>query len=234
MAAVRKKRPKRLEPGTGRQAEKSAATRQAAIEGAIECFVKLGYARSSTIEIAKLARVSRGAMIYHFPTKRKLLEATVEYIIEERIRTFMRDIRKIGSEDERRAGESIEVYWRHLHTKLFTAYHELTIAARTDRELARVMRHATSRFEREWHGAMRKAFPEWEEKGALFDLAMDVTQFLLEGMALNNLSHDAQARRKRIREYLKSRLGEILAAEGPDGERAVQLLLQSASSEAAP
>lgn len=96
------------------------------------------------------------------------------------------------------------------------------------------MRHATARLEREWYRAMRKAFPEWEDKGASFDLAMDVTQFLLEGLALNSLSHDAQTRRRRIREYLKSRLGAILAAERPDGQLAAKFLLQSASSEAAP
>lgn len=219
--------------GNGRQAEKSAATRLAAIEGAVQCFLKLGYARSSTIEIAKVAGVSRGAMIYHFPTKRHLLEATVEHIISERIRAFKRDMQKIDSREDRLNQRGIDIYWRHLHSPLFTAYHELTVASRTDPELARVMRAATARFDREWLQAIRDVFPEWADKGALFDLAMDVSQFLLEGMALNRLSHDARKRRERIREYLKSRLIEIFnAAEQPDRELAVQAFLNSAPKHA--
>ncbi len=214
---------------TGRQAEKSAATRRAAIEGAIECFLTLGYARSSTIEISKVADVSRGAMIYHFPTKRDLLEATVEYIITERINAFTSEIRKVGlSESDRRAQKGIDIYWKHLHSRLFTAFHELMVAARTDPELAKVMRTATRRFETEWYRAIREVFPEWANKGALFDLAMDLTQFLLEGMALNRVSHDARKRRERIREYLKARLIEILnSGEEPSTSRAVQQFVKS-------
>jgi AcrR family transcriptional regulator len=217
---------------SGLQAAKSAATRTAAIEGAIECLIKTGYARTSTIEIAKRANVSRGAMIYHFPTKRRLLDAIVEYIIAERIRQFTDAMRSSSlTEEDRRDQKGIDVYWQHLHSRLFTAFHELVVASRTDPELARVMRVANTRFEREWHKTVKELFPEWKDKGPLFDLAMDVTQFLLEGMALNKFAHDARQRRERIRDYLKSRLREIfLAGENPDKKGAVQEFMRSAKN----
>lgn len=216
--------------GAGRQAEKSAATRQAAIEGAIECFLKLGYSRTSTTEIARVARVSRGAMIHHFPTKRKLLEATVAYIVTERIRAMSREMLQLNLATDRAATSGIDIYWKHLHSRLFTAWHELMIAARTDRELARVMRTGTAKFDREWSRAVRVMFPEWADKGVLFDLAMDLVQFLLEGMALNRLSHDARQRRDRMREYLKNRIADIFAAgEDPDHDRAIRQFLAQAS-----
>ena len=212
------------------QAERSAATRQATIEAAVDCFVKMGYARSSTIEISKRARVSRGAMIYHFPTKRKLLEATVEYIISERIRRFKADMNPQGlSVEDRLSQYGIDIYWKHLNSRLFTAFHELVTASRTDAELARVLRAATVRFDKVWHQTVQDLFPEWKGKDALLGLAVDLTRFLLEGMALNKLTHDARQRRLRIREYLKSRLREILAAgERTDMERAVQDFLRAA------
>lgn len=217
--------------GAGRQAQKSAATRQAAIEGAIDCFLKLGYSRSSTTEIARVAGVSRGAMIHHFPTKRKLLEATVAYIVTERIRAMSRDMLKLNLTRDRAATSGIDVYWKHLHSRLFTAWHELMIAARTDRELARVMRAGTAQFEREWARAVRIMFPEWAEKGVLFELAMDLVQFLLEGMALNRLSHDARQRRERVREYLKNRIADIFAAgTDPDHDHAIRQFLAHAAS----
>jgi AcrR family transcriptional regulator len=201
-----------LSRSTGWQAEKSAATRLAAIEGAIECFLALGYARSSTVEIARVARLSRGAMIHHFPTKRALLDATVRYIVSERVKAMAHDMSKLNLVGDRAVTRGIDVYWRHLHTRLFTAWHELVVASRTDPELARVMRAGTAQFEREWHRAVKEMFPDWAEKGALFELAMDLVQFLLEGMALNRLSHDARRRRERIREYLKIRIEDIFDA----------------------
>lgn len=217
---------------TGLQAAKSEATRRAAIEGAIDCFVTIGYSRSSTIEIAKRARVSRGAMIHHFPTKRKLLEATVEYIISERIRRFAAGLRKAAlTEQDRREQRGIDVYWQHLHSRLFTAFHELVIASRTDAELERVMRAATVRFDREWYATIQEVFPEWSDKGPLLDLAMDLSQFLLEGMALNKFSHDAKQRRQRILEYLKLRLRDILvggSADPPRPDAAVSEFLRNA------
>lgn len=195
-----------------KQAAKSAATRRAAIEGAIECFLTLGYARTSTVEIAKVAKISRGAMIYYFPTKRKLLEATVDYIIEERIRAYQDDMRKLAASEASRRQTGIDIYWKHLNTRLFTAFHELTVASRTDPELARVMRSATAKFEKAWLRNIKEQFPEWADKGPLLDLAMDLTQFLLEGMALNRLTHDAKRRRTLILEYLKNRLAEIFEA----------------------
>jgi AcrR family transcriptional regulator len=227
LAPVRKE--SRQQRPTGRQAEKSAATRLAAIRGAIDCFVEIGYARSSTIEIAKRARVSRGAMIHHFPTKRRLLEACVEYIIDERIRQYRSAIRRSAlTREDREAQKGLDVYWNHLHSRLFIAFQELTMASRTDPELARVMRAANARFEREWHEAIKEMFPEWKDRGPLFDLAMDLSQFLLEGMALNKLSHDAERRRDRVRDYLKARLKEIFrAGESAEGDGAVQQFVRS-------
>jgi AcrR family transcriptional regulator len=227
LAPVRKE--SRLQRATGRQAEKSAATRLAAIRGAVDCFVEIGYARSSTIEIAKRAQVSRGAMIHHFPTKRRLLEAVVEHIVTERIRQFRDAMRRNAlTREDREAQKGLDVYWNHLHSRLFTAFNELTHASRTDPELARVMRAATARFEREWHEAVKEMFPEWKDRGPLFDLAMDLSQFLLEGMALNKLSHDAERRRDRVRDYLKARLKEIFkAGDGSEVDGAVQQFVRS-------
>jgi AcrR family transcriptional regulator len=214
----------------GRQAEKSAATRRAAVEAAVDCFVTMGYARSSTVEISKRARVSRGAMIYHFPTKRKLLEAAVEFIISERIRCFTADMRLAAlTAEDRLSMRGIDIYWKHLNSRLFTAFHELVTASRTDAELARVLKAETARFDKVWYQTVQDLFPEWRGKDALLGLALDLTRFLLEGMTLNKLSHDARQRRQRIREYLKSRLREILAAgDSPDRESAVQNFLRSA------
>ena len=64
------------------QEERSAETRTRLLDAAIECLLKLGYAGTTTTEIATRAKVSRGAQLHHYPTKQELLTAAVEHLFE--------------------------------------------------------------------------------------------------------------------------------------------------------
>jgi len=192
----------------GRQAEKSSATRQTILKAGVQCFWELGYANTSTNIIADRAGISRGAMVHHFPKKRDLLEAIVEYIMEQRIKSFTSQVRKLKQEHP--DAEALDIYWDHLNTRLFTAYHELVVASRTDADLKAVMRKATQKFEKEWFENVQEVFPEWQGLGEMYQLAMDVTQFTMEGMALNRLAHDAKLRQERVRNLLRALNNELL------------------------
>ncbi|MFI2533416.1 TetR/AcrR family transcriptional regulator, partial [Rhodococcus erythropolis] len=66
------------------QAERTAAMRGRLLDAAVESLVELGYARTSTQEIARRAGVSRGTQLHHFPTKESLVVAAVEYLVDKR------------------------------------------------------------------------------------------------------------------------------------------------------
>ena len=52
-------------------------------------------------------------------------------------------------------------------------------------------------------------FAEWQDRGDRFLLAMDVTKFMMEGMAAGQLMTNRDARVKRLLSYLSDRLEEI-------------------------
>ena len=214
---------------TSRQAEKSLQTRERTLKATVDCFYELGYANTSTKKVADRANISRGAMIHHFPSKQSLLTAAVDYIIDKRIESFTADIEKNLKDQQARLERGLDIYWKHLHTRYFVAYHELTVAARTDKELQPVMKKAARKFEDRWQQAILEVFPEWKDTGPLIQLAMDVTQFSFEGMALNKLTHDAQARQKLLVSYIKSRVADMFEAAGTGNhDKAVaQFLLDS-------
>ncbi|MBB6426716.1 TetR/AcrR family transcriptional regulator [Sphingopyxis sp. JAI128] len=60
------------------QAERTEETRRRAIDAAIRCLSRDGYTATTTIRVAEEAKISRGGMLHHFPTKTDLIVAVAE------------------------------------------------------------------------------------------------------------------------------------------------------------
>lgn len=63
------------------QAERTDETRGKLLEAAVLVLRRKGYAGFRTDEVARVARVSRGALQYHFRTKDSLVLATAEHLL---------------------------------------------------------------------------------------------------------------------------------------------------------
>jgi AcrR family transcriptional regulator len=57
---------------------KSAVSSQQIVDAAIRVLARQGYAKTSLLEIAKEAGMSKGALHYHYPTKEALIHAVLE------------------------------------------------------------------------------------------------------------------------------------------------------------
>lgn len=80
--AVRTTKPRRPAVRKRRtQAERSDETRGRVIEAAAEVLRRKGYAGLRTDEVSRVAKVSRGAQQYHFPTKDSLVLATAAHLL---------------------------------------------------------------------------------------------------------------------------------------------------------
>jgi AcrR family transcriptional regulator len=195
---------KEIEP-TGWQAQKSAATRKLIVESAIACFIELGYARTTTSAIAQKAGVSRGAMLHHFHSKSDVVRAAVEHLHAKRIKAF----RRAGQRTQRgrnRIRANLNAYWQHVRHPLFVAFFELMVAARTDAELAAILEPAQQAFEDEWHRTAREVFPEWPDDNGNFDVALDLTRHVIEGMAISLMVTNGPERDQRVLTYLEEQL----------------------------
>jgi len=202
----------------GWQAQKSAATRNLIVEAAIKCFVDLGYARTTTTAIADKAGLSRGAMLHHFPSKVDIVRAAVEHLHAKRLRAFRRAVQRSPVEGDR-VRSNLDAYWQHVRHPMFVAFFELVVAARTDPELAAILRPAQEAFEDEWHRTAREVFTEWRTDDPNFDVALDLTRYVLEGMAISFLVHKEDERDRRVLNYLEDKLRELRDGRAPKQER---------------
>src|SRR5438046_1922785 len=126
------------------QEERSAATRGKLMDATIECLVDLGYSATTTTVIAERAGVSRGAQLHHFPTKAELVAAAITDVAQRIGLELQTDAARLPSGADRPA-VAVDLLWSRFTTPLFTAWLELTVAARTDKELRKRLRSVEER-----------------------------------------------------------------------------------------
>lgn len=127
-------------------AERSADTRRALLRAAIRSLHQYGYSATTTMILAELAGVSRGAMHHQFPTKSHLMTFVVESVYEDELRAY--DERLRGVDDPR---ERLLMYprmtWEVLGRPSGLAVLEIMQASRSDPDLAAKLRPIQARIE---------------------------------------------------------------------------------------
>lgn len=192
----------------GWQARKSEATRNQIISAAIHCIVESSYSNTTTMKIAEKAGLSRGAMLHHFPSKIDIIRAVVEYLHEKRLHAFRRSVQELP-EGQDRVRLAVRSYWEHVNHPLYIAIFELSVAARTDDELSDILIPAQRAFDRAWYETAREVFPEWQSDPEAFDLALNLTQQLMEGMSISHFTHARETNEEALLVYLEDRLREL-------------------------
>lgn len=175
---------------------KSLRTRRRILQTAERLFVEIGYHEATNARIAEAAQLTRGAMLYHFPTRESLVEAAVDYIQSERARLF-EQAAEDAPHGADRTDHAIESYWRLLSSVSFVAFAELESAARVDPLLRERLRPAQEAFDRAQVSDHMFDLVQAGE-GPRFQASRDVARFLLEGLARAHLAYDAEARTDRM------------------------------------
>lgn len=184
---------------------KSQRTRARILDAAMRLFAEIGYHAATNGMIADAAKLTRGAMLYHFATREELVEAAVAHIEVERARLF--EAAALASAAPNGQGQdaseaAIDAYWALLHEPAFIAFAELEAAARTEPMLRPRLAAAQAAFDRAQVGG---GFGAMAQAGAdpRFQASRDLGRFLLEGMARGAMTYDQGARRERLLAVVK-------------------------------
>jgi AcrR family transcriptional regulator len=190
---------------------KSRRTRARILGVAMRLFAEQGYHPATNAVIAEAAGLTRGAMLYHFPTREALLEAAIPFIQAERARSFERITHQMPSGADR-TDHAIDSYWRLLHEPAFVAFGELEAAARTDERLSARLRDAQAAFDK---AQVTEHMFEMVQAGAgpRFQASRDLARFVLEGLARAHLAYDAEGRTDRVLSVVK-RAARMLNRKG--------------------
>ncbi|MGB0919902.1 MAG: TetR/AcrR family transcriptional regulator [Alphaproteobacteria bacterium] len=202
----------------GWQARKSAQTRVWILEAAIDCLGEVGYAGTTTQLIARRADISRGAMLHHYATKADLIAGVIEYTFFQRMKQLSAQVADLSEAERVEEQAGLELLWQSMQGREYTAYLELLVASRTDKELKAIFAPKARRFDNMWREEILKMFPEWRDKQDRLELAIDFSHSVMEGLLVNRGAWD-KSRRQAVRQLLNTTIkyfrdGEIEPRNG--------------------
>ena len=212
------RQPDERQPAEGHrtwQQTKSELTRTAILDAALRCFHDLGYNNTTTEKIAQRAGVSRGAMLHHFPSRMALIKAAVAHLNAKRLAAYESEESEIQEAARyTRIEEGIDKFWEQLGSWLYVVLIELQVAARTDSELREILHPAIEEYQRASFESTRRLFPDLA-LSKRFELAVSVSRYLMEGLAIDNITRDPargpSVEREKVLAYLKSQLREMFS-----------------------
>ncbi len=155
------------------------------LDATVDCLARLGYAGTTTTEIAKRAHVSRGAQLHHYPRKEDLVIASVEHVFRLRLEDFAKAFANVPAETDRRP-IAVDLLWSMFQGPVFHAWLELIVASRTDKALREALRAMNERFQ----GDLKVYFKEIFGPSPLttdFDLIPAFIFSLMEGMSMRSI-----------------------------------------------
>lgn len=176
---------------------KSVRTRARILECAQRLLAELGYAGATNARIAEAASLTRGAMLYHFPTREALVEAVVDHLQAARI-AMLADASDRAPAGADLSDHAIDAYWSLLRSEPFVAFGELEDAARTDPAVRAALAPAQAAFDQAQSSPMLQA-----GSGPRFQASRDLARFMLEGLARANLTYEADDRVERLLAVIK-------------------------------
>lgn len=184
-----------------RDTPKSRRTRARILDEAVRVIAETGYAATTNAAVAEAAGITRGAMLYHFPTREALLEAAIDHIQTQRARMF-RDAADSLPPGADVTEHAIETYWDLLHRTPFVAFAELEAASRTDELVRDLLAPSLAEFDRAQIG---DHFLKMLHAGAgpRFQASRDLARFMLEGMARAQVTYDRDQRVERLLTVIK-------------------------------
>ncbi len=197
-------------PRPAKDTPKSRRTRARILDHAARLIREIGYGAANNAVIAEAAGLTRGAMLYHFPTRESLVAGLVEHLSAQSDALFAEAARARAPGADV-AEHAIDSYWRLLHAPPVLALRELGAAARTDPLVRESMASVTAAFDRAEPESVMALFQPGSTPRS--QAARDMARFLLEGLASADLTYNGEVRAKRLIEMLK-RVVHVLNRKG--------------------
>lgn len=164
-------------------------------------MIEQGLAKTTTLEVQKRAAVSRGALLYHYPTYADLLSKTVGQLVKLNEQAVWCEAAKLAHVSDSLARPILTLANAYAHPS-FVAELELWIASRSDPILRKALRAAERDAVEDHDRVLAKLFGDLiDQPGAPKVIAL-TTEFV-RGLAVSSLlRNDLKLRERLIEDWI--------------------------------
>ncbi|MDR7085667.1 AcrR family transcriptional regulator [Aeromicrobium panaciterrae] len=128
------------------QTQRREATMSAVVDAAVAALGEVGYARTTTNEIARRAGVSQGGLFRHFESRLDVILAAADAVRARQFVDFRTGLESMTTFD---VAEVVRLLRRATRAPINAAWYELLVAARTDAELRQRLEPLAQRYHEE-------------------------------------------------------------------------------------
>lgn len=169
------------------QAERTEETRRRALDAAIRCLSRDGYPATTTIRVAAEAKISRGGMLHHFPTKTDLIVAVAEEVSRRLHEQRKVELMKVPGGIERFRALTAATWETSQGAEELTLI-EIMMASRGDPELAKRLPEVAQRLDDyQYDGTLRMAKAAGISAEPLVKAMHTLHQAAMRGLAIELL-----------------------------------------------
>lgn len=191
------------------QAQRSAATRVALLDAALECLVQDGYANTTTARVAERAGLSRGAHLHHFQTRAALLAAAADHLTRRRADELLAAADALPAGEDRVA-QGLDLLWHSYAHPLYQAALDLWTTARTDPELRKALVPVERAFDRQTLELARRLFPDAALRPD-FERLVELSTATIRGLVVLDTLHPQGRRARKQWSFCRATLVELFA-----------------------
>ncbi|MFD3455260.1 TetR/AcrR family transcriptional regulator [Streptomyces sp. NPDC058691] len=177
--------------------DRSRATRQRLLQGAVACLAERGWAGSTVAVVAEHAGVSRGAAQHHFPTREDLFTGAIEFVSEQWLVALRERTLDLPGDGVPRTRAVVELIVDLYTGPIFRAALHLWIAAANEEQLRPRVTALEARIGREAHRLAVEMLGADESVPGVRE-TVQATLDMARGLGLANLLSDDSARRAGI------------------------------------
>lgn len=168
------------------RAERVEAMRLRLMEATLWCIADKGYAATSTNDVVRRAKVSRGALAHHFPTKAALVNAAAGHLVAKRADDFESRMADLAPE-QRTPAAALDILWSYYEQPECRSLTELSIAARHDSELRSLM----SQWDDAYIDVLHKAADAFFVDAPAPDVLLRTITALYDGLGLYDMAQES-------------------------------------------
>jgi len=193
------------------QAERTETTRKLLLDAATKLIRKNGFGGLRTMEVAKLAGVSRGALLHHFPSKHDLVVGVLTYVNEMNFSLSTRRARLARS-----SGDPIGDIVEDAKDFFFGDHFFIGLAIAMSDDSTRRLRRETYQFTRQTRFSIEAAWLDTlVSSGIPKQLAGDIlslTLSVVRGFSVRTLLENDPEQFTRLMDVWRTIIGQHIAA----------------------